>query len=192
MAMYYKMSSDMGGEPNVHMKMLNNKSAQIRSGRYVTDNQQAYIVQLPFRFEMKVRRNEEDDTRQVPRMMAYYEATQLMQKGLVSSLKAQGVDNVQEFPALLVEDGSPIEAQDYVVVNIVGTVACASVADSDSIPFADRLFFNDLVIDTSKTQGLLMFRLAESLIDVLVHESVAKPLIQEKHPYLVFTPLKQA
>ena len=188
--MYFKISGDIGGEPNVTMKKLNNESAMIRSGRLITDQAKAYIMELPFRFAMKVRRND-DGTRQNPRFMAYYEATQLMQKRLFEALQRAGVDNLQSFPAVLSEDGVETPTQDYVVVNVVGTVACASVSESDSIPFADRLFFNDLVIDASKTNGLLMFRLAESLMDVLVHESVAEQLIKGDFPHLIITPLKQ-
>ena len=34
--MYFKISGDIGGEPNVTMKKLNNESAMIRSGRLIT------------------------------------------------------------------------------------------------------------------------------------------------------------
>jgi hypothetical protein len=189
--LYFKMSGDIGGEPNVYMKELNNDSAMVQNGELITDPAEALIVELPFRFEMRTRRNE-DGTRQEPRLMAYYDATQLMHSRLADALQSSGVDNLQTFPAVLSEDGKLAARQDYVVANIVGTVACASLDESDSIPFADRWFFNDLVIDASKTHGLLMFRLAESLLDVLVHETVAKKLMQHNFPYLVLTPLKQA
>jgi hypothetical protein len=188
---YYKMSGEMGGEPNVYMKELNNESAMVQSGKLITDPVKARIFELPFRFEMEVQVNEDDGSREAPRLMAYYDATQLMHKRLVEVLQAAGVDNLQTYPAVLSEAGVVADAQEYVVTNVVGAVACASVDKSDAIPFADRLFFNDLVIDLAQTRGLLMFRLSESLLDVLVHETVAKELMKHAFPYLVLTPLDE-
>ena len=188
--MYYKISGDEGGEPNVYIKAINNTSARIKNGDLITNPSERRIHELPFRFEMKVRRNE-DETRQEPRMSAYYYAAELMHKKLVQALQTEGVDNLQLFPAVIVELGSDIVIEDYVIVNVVGLVACAAISDSDSMPFADGLFFHNLVIDPNKTHGLLMFRLAESKLDVLVHERVAKKLMAQNFPYLVLTPLSE-
>lgn len=40
----------------------------------------------------------------------------------------------------------------------------------------EELVFTRLTIDPGRAQGLLMFRLAESLIDVIVHEKVARAI----------------
>jgi hypothetical protein len=45
------------------------------------------------------------------------------------------------------------------------------------------------MIDESKSHGLQLFRLAESLIDILVHESVMKKMIQNNFIGLTFTPV---
>lgn len=187
--MYFKLSSDMGGEPNVYMKALNNESARVQNGHFIEDLEDKDIDELPFHFQMKVRQNE-DGTRQEPRMSSYYYADELMHKKLVDVLKNSGVDNLQTFPAIITEEARDTIIEDYLVVNVVGLVACAAVDASDSIPFAGGLFFNNLVIEPKKAHGLLMFRLAESKLDVLVHERVAKELQKHDFPYLVLTPLE--
>jgi hypothetical protein len=188
---YYKISGDTGGEPNVYMQALNNTSARIKSGEFIANLKERRIYELPFRFEMQVQRNA-DGSRQEPRLSAYYYARELMQKKLVEVLQSAGVDNLQVFPAVITEEGRDTRIEDYVVVNVVGLVACAAVGASDSMPFAGGLFFNDLVIDPTKTGSLLMFRLAESKMDVLVHERVVKKLQEHQFPFLVLTPLKEA
>lgn len=191
--MYYKITGDMGGEPNVYMQALNNENARIRGGQLIKNLEDKGIDELPFRFQMKVRRNE-DGTRQEPRMSAYYYADEIMHKQVVEVMTSVGVDNLQVFPAVISEQEQDTTnvIEDYVVVNVVGLVSCAAMDASDSMPFADGLFFNNLVIDPSKIGDLLMFRLAESKMDVLVHEKVAKELMKHNFPYLVFIPLKEA
>lgn len=188
--MYYKISGDIGGEPNVLMEALNNETARLQSGVFISDPKAKRISELPFRFNMKVRRNE-DGSRQEPRLSAYYDASQLMRKDLVAALQRAGVDNLQVFPAIITDNERDTALEDYVVVNVVGLVSCAAVDASTAMPFAGGFFFNELVIDPARTGGLLMFRLAESKMDILVHDRVAKELQQHHFPFLVLTPLKE-
>lgn len=178
----------MGGEQNVYMKAINNNFASVRDGEFIDDMEDADIDELPFKFDMKVRRNE-DGTRQEPRLSWYYDSRQLMHKEMVKALTDAGVDNLQVFQAIITEEGIEKIIEDYVVVNIVGVVSCANVEESDSIPFAGGLFFKNLVIDPEKIHGLLMFRLAESMMDVLIHEDVANKLIPLNIPYVTISPL---
>ena len=190
--MYYRMTCDSGGEPNVYIEELSgNENARIRGGQFIGDPATKGIVELPFRFEMRVRRNA-DDTRQEPRLSAYYYAVELMQKRLVEALRSAGVHNLQVWPAVITEQGTSAINEDYVVVNVVGLVAAASASASDSIPFADGVFFKNLVIDPRKAHGLLLFRLAESKMDVLVHEDVAKVLMKQNFQHLVLTPVEES
>lgn len=188
--MYYVMSSDLGAEPNVSMEALNNVSARLKRGEFISDPKARRIFEPQFRFNMSVQRNE-DGTRQEPRLCAYYFARELMHRELVAALQRAGVDNLQLFPAVITEDGRDTSISDYFVVNVVGLVSCAAVGASDALPFAGGFFFNELVIDPARTRGLLMFRLAESQLDLLVHDRVASELKKHDFPFLVLTPLRE-
>lgn len=190
--MFYKITNALGGEQNVFMKALNNQCASVRDGEFIDDLDEADIEELPFRFEMAVRRDERDGSRQEPRLSWYYDGRQLMHKQLVRALQDAGVDNLQVFAAILTEEGFDTVNEDYIVVNLVGLVACANVEKSSAMPFADGLFISELVIDAARTSGLLMFRLADSMMDVLIHESVAEKLIPMNIPYVTITPLVEA
>ena len=57
------------------------------------------------------------------------------------------------------------------VVNIIGLVFCAVKEQFYTHPIADVDYFHSITIEANK---MLMFRLAESQIEVLVHELAAE------------------
>ncbi len=114
----------------------------------------------------------------------------LMREDLVEALKESGVDNVQWFPAILRDTRKRTDHKNYYASNIVGVVACADVSRSRKAAVSDSemidAFFDSLVIDESKTGGALMFRLAESVSAIIVHEKVKKHIEQNQVPNMVF------
>jgi hypothetical protein len=104
----------------------------------------------------------------------------LMSRRLVAALQEAGVDNIQAYETRLINpQGSPPIAPDYYqAVNIVGSVAAADLGASQTNPdVTEKLIsmdFHSLTIDELKARDLLMFRLAENVSAVLVHEHVRK------------------
>lgn len=98
-----------------------------------------------------------------------------------------GIDNVQYFDAILRNDELGLEWSDHKAVNIIGLVACADLTKSvyieitkspSGVPFAH---FSDLVIDSSKTGDLSIFRLAENPSKLLIHERIFE-LVMNNRP----------
>ena len=143
-------------------------------------------LELPYRFEMSVDEGEE------PVIHAWYPGSNIMQQSMVDALHAAGVDNLQVFPAEVKREGSGDDVPGFVVVNIVGAVACADMSKSNAQPLADVSYFRDLVIDAKKTRDLLLFRVAESSMLVLVHEKVATQLKAATLAGLTLTPVKES
>jgi hypothetical protein len=106
-------------------------------------------------------------------MNAYYPEYHLFDSRLVQSMLAAGASNLQVFPAVIRNTHSGEELQTYSVVNIVGLVACANAAKSEGVPLADSTYFLRLLIDPAKVGGASVFRLQESLLDVIVNETLA-------------------
>lgn len=104
----------------------------------------------------------------------YYSGDCLMAGALVEALQGAGVDNLQVFPAVLTDNDTGTVREDYRVVNIVGKVAAADMRQSHAISLGGGQVFTHLTVDPARARDLLMFRLGESLIDVIVHEKVAK------------------
>ena len=138
----------------------------------------------PFKYRYK------DPTKS--QLFDYYSAPDLMSKRLVSALEQAGVDNLQKFEAELVDEATGQVNSDYWVVNIVGLVECANLDSSKTSELGSGYYFHELVIDPSKTQGLLMFRLAQSGIDILVHQKVATAIEQGKFRGVTLTALSES
>jgi hypothetical protein len=186
--MYYKLDTDLAPDVmNTYVRALNNRSALLDDGALIDVD--AEEIELPFKYTMKVRRNE-DGTRQELRMAVYYPGKELMQKELVDVLRRTGIDNLQTFPARIQEDESDLVVDDYLVVNVIGLVACADQEESESMPFVNGEYFTKLVIDPARIGELRMFRLAESQMDVIVHEDVAIAIAERRFPGLLLIPVE--
>jgi hypothetical protein len=143
-------------------------------------------IELPFRYTMTVVENEK------PKFYGWYPGSDLMQERLVKILNDAGVDNLQIFSADIRHADTGEKVRGYVTVNIVGRVSCANIAQSDASPLANVYYFHDLVIDPSRTRGLLMFRVHESPMIVLVHEQVAKAIEAADVSGLTLEPISES
>jgi hypothetical protein len=110
---------------------------------------------------------------------------------MISALHKAGVDNFQCFDALVKDTVNNLVYDNYKVINILGVVAVANLANSnyESHGNDEALIdtdFDSLVIDEKKARGLLMFRLAESVNGIVIHEDVKKVLEQNGIKHLDF------
>jgi hypothetical protein len=185
--MYYKLHIDRTAGLNVYVKRANNISAMLDEGQPIDVEEEG--LQLPFEYSMTVSRNKDGSPQEI-RMAVYYPEEELMHKDLVEALRGAGVDNLQAFPAIIREKDGDRVVDDYLTVNVIGLVEAADGERSDAMPFADGAYFNKLAIDPARAGELPMFRLAESQMDVLVHEDVAKKLTGKNFRGLKLTALK--
>jgi hypothetical protein len=125
-------------------------------------------------------------------MADYYSGPSIMSKRLVETLRQAGADNLQTFPAEITNTTTQEVIRDFVAVNVVGLVSAANDAASTATPVAGKKFFHKLVIDPKRAAGLLVFRLAESLIDIIVEERVAKAVQAGKFRGLGLVPLEES
>lgn len=113
----------------------------------------------------------------------------LMSKRLVEVLVNNGVDNLDIYPAVIMNSESG-ETYQYFAVNIIGMISAADLDASKWASFdGDALFdtsFDRLVIRNESAKEQLIFRLAQSTSTILVHERVKKCIEKEAFPSLVF------
>jgi len=146
---------------------------------FITGKPVAPPDRLPLEYVMEV------DVDESPVMIAFFPHVNVMHARLVHVLAAAGVDNLQVFSARITDPNTNTTYDDYFAVNVVGLVECADMARSDHAPLADLFFFYKLVIIPGKARGLSLFRLAESPIDIIVHERVARAIRNSDFPELV-------
>jgi hypothetical protein len=99
----------------------------------------------------------------------------LMRRDVAAIFDKCGVSNL-DFYTTTVAVPSGLAVPEYLAYNIVGKIAAADMGQSTITPsFGDLLMsaqVHKLVIDPAKTRGALMFRLAESLDGIVVHETI--------------------
>ena len=99
----------------------------------------------------------------------------LMSRKLYERLLSAGIDNLEVYPAEIREAASGKVHSDYVAFNLIGSVAAADLKGSKytdtEAPSIDG-GFTSLKLDELKAKGLLLFRLAEAVNAIVVHEKI--------------------
>jgi len=120
----------------------------------------------------------------------------LMSKELVDALHSAGVDNLDTYPVIIHSETGHPDCYDYLAVNIIGVIAAADMDqseyddDDDDDDDFDGLFdvtFDSIVIDEKKAKGHLLFRMAESVSTVIIHEKIVNVLKEQGGFGLTFT-----
>jgi hypothetical protein len=142
-------------------------------------------IQLPLRFELNPDVNGE--------MPWFFNAGgPLFHNRIVEALRVAGVDNIDVYDVLLIDPADGSEWTEYKAVNIVGLVAAADLSMSEFDPNdSDRLIttkFEKLVLNSAKAKGFLIFRLAEKVTAIIVHEKVKKAIEERRIGPLGFIP----
>jgi hypothetical protein len=108
----------------------------------------------------------------------------LMRQDLLDALAAAGVDNLQLFDAVLQDPQAAREHRDFKAVNVVGVASAADMEKSVMLGTSDSTMidadFDQLVFDEKRPGGLFLFRLAENVSAIVVHEKV-KHMIEERN-----------
>jgi hypothetical protein len=113
----------------------------------------------------------------------------LMTRRLLSALQGAGVDNIESFAAEVYDPRTGETFTDYVAFNIVGTVRAADLSQSTyqapdgSLVSVD---FDSVVLEASRARGVLVFRLAESVNAIVVHDSVRRHVLAKGIDTLTF------
>ncbi len=127
-----------------------------------------------------------------PKVLFDAEAFPVMRIDLFETLKSAGVDNLETFPARLKDEVNNITHTNYVAFNVIGLVAAADLDRSVLMPHENRASlhstdFDALVIDESKTRGLLLFRLAENCSAIVVHHLIKEAVEKAGIPGIIFS-----
>jgi hypothetical protein len=115
----------------------------------------------------------------------------LFTNAMLEAVWKAGVDNLDTYEAVISDPTTGQVYTNYKAVNIIGAVAGADLSKSvfqapSGSPIIDT-DFDSLALNEQKVRGLLMFRLAEAVNGIVVHERVKTRLEQSGIPYLDFT-----
>ena len=113
-------------------------------------------------------------------LLDFFGPASLLSNALYEALIAAGVDNLEVYDAEIQSEDGKIVHKNYKAFNLIGLVKAADMAKSQfSADVPSRLIdasIQKLEIDGDKARGALMFRLAEYVGAVIVHERVKRAI----------------
>ncbi|MDR7212080.1 imm11 family protein [Flavobacterium piscis] len=116
-------------------------------------------------------------------MPMFYSGVLLFSDEMIAILHKIGVTNFQCFDTIIRDTVKEIDHTNYKLINIIGLVAAADFEKSDYDTHGGTALidtdFDSLSIDENKINGQRLFRLAESVNGIVIHEDVKKAL--EEH-----------
>jgi hypothetical protein len=152
-------------------------------GPWMVGQMITYPVQTPLVYEL-----DPDYPGQLQPM--YKAAAPIMREDLLDALASAGVDNLQLFDAVLRDPGTGATHKNYKAVNVVGVVSAADLGASKMMGTTDSTLvdadFHRLVFRDDVPPDLLLFRLAESVNAIVVHEDVKRVVEQRQIPGMTF------
>jgi hypothetical protein len=114
----------------------------------------------------------------------------LFSQEMLSALSAAGVDNVDTYPANIEELETGRRHLNYRAVNILGVVAAADLSKSKYVAHREGALidtdFESLTINERAARDLPLFRLAEAVSGIVIHDRVKRALESAAIRYLDF------
>ncbi|MDL1968314.1 MAG: hypothetical protein LWW97_07125 [Deltaproteobacteria bacterium] len=112
----------------------------------------------------------------------------IMSKKLLNTVREAGVDNIDSYRVELNYADGTLASEDYYAFNLVGKLRAAdldkSVYDDNQPDKLIAMNFDSLLVDENKTYGQLMFRLAENISTILIHERIKKAIEEAGIQYI--------
>ena len=111
----------------------------------------------------------------------YYMGVLLLRDDVISALNQSGVDNCDYYSAKIKNPNTGNSLSNYKAVNIIGAVSAANMGQSNHTTHGKPVIdvdFDSLTIDETKTKNLKLFRLAECITGIVIHESVKEKILE--------------
>ena len=180
MSKYYLMAQKIPDNGTVIRKMSHRRTPLKTGGFFPSDFQPPLSCQLLGKFSGGV-------------MSTFYQSPAVIgTKQFHQDLLDSGVDNIEIQPVVISDVVKDITFDNYLLLNIIGRVSCAEMDKSEYTEIGEGMnTVNKLVIDGAKTNGLLLFLLAEDTDCIIIHEQVYNHLQTKGYTDIYFEELEQ-
>ncbi|MFP2904907.1 imm11 family protein [Pyxidicoccus sp. 3LFB2] len=120
----------------------------------------------------------------------WFSATPVVSNALLEVLRRAGVSNVDAYDAVLVSEDRRTRLEGYKAINILGLLSAADARGTRYAPENPSRYLDasidSLKLDPARTQGALMFRLAQASGSVVVHRRVKEAIEAANLPWISF------
>jgi len=128
--------------------------------------------------------------------LPFYRSPPIATQALIDALAEVGVDNIVTYDVILKSRTDPsIMISGYKAINVIGLIKATrdgTVCLTDSQIGDASTSMKNITLEPSLTKGLYMFRLAESMRTIVVHEKVKQHLESKCFKCLKFTEVDEA
>jgi hypothetical protein len=177
--MFYKM--DQAGPPKRWLDMDDFIAKGYRE-EHTWFRGEAFTTPVPF-MELRLLPHHPDDPGMSEFLAPYMSqcGCDFFRDDLISALQELGIQNLDTYPVSITDPDNGKTYDNYKAVNIIGAISAADMKRSvyqcgDGVANV-HVAFDTLVLKDSLPNGLMMFRLAEYLTTILLHESVRSSLL---------------
>jgi hypothetical protein len=116
--------------------------------------------------------------------------TFVARKEFYEALVAAGVDNVDPYPAVIRNGDTKQEFRDYLLLNVIGVVACADLTASEYDDLGPGIHvIESVAIKGDKLPNAHIFRLGEDRMKIIVSDQVAQRVGAAGFDDVVFEPV---
>ncbi|MBN1501816.1 MAG: hypothetical protein JW982_16780 [Spirochaetes bacterium] len=143
---------------------------------------QPFTIPVPEPLKLNFSRLNRNHPEMSDRVLNFMDAAKfpIFSDKLISSLRSFGVDNFETYNLEIYDPDSNKVYSNYKAVNILGLLKAADMDKStytisDGIPLVN-VEFEELHIDPNKTHDFKLFRLAEKLGPIFIHEKLKRYL----------------
>ena len=122
-------------------------------------------------------------------LMTFYGAPTIMRLDLYEAILSAGADNIEAWSAVVQKADGTLLSDQYVAFNVVGLVSAAGPATTFAAENPSRWIdasVESLDLEPRATHDLFVFRLAESINTVVVHENVKAAVEAQGIPNVQF------
>ena len=116
----------------------------------------------------------------------YIGAYPLYRNDVLQCLSQAGVTNLETFDVKLVNNIDGKVYDNYKAVNILGLIYCLDNDTGNMLEMSEDVLFDGIDINEEKAAGALLFRLAENVTAVIVHEKVVEVFERNMIPGIEF------
>ncbi|MBB1059538.1 imm11 family protein [Marilutibacter spongiae] len=193
---YYRLLEDVPGD-TASLFQRSHAGVETKTGRRLVDYE-ACDAGAPFRGPLVCELDRDSPDAHWPTL--FCSPALIATRGFLDDLQALGIDNLEVHPVRIEGDDLSQPDESYVLLNILGRVSCADLANSDVARIdeggdADEIhpmrIIDRLVLDPARIGVLDMFLVDEDTDCIIVSERVARHLQAKGHPDIRFERLAQ-
>ncbi len=181
------------------LRTLSHDWVFMNTGGLLTDYERLKETGEPFAGPLvcQLDRDDDDEVDDAPASFMptlFLSPTLIATKAFYQDLLAAGVSNIEAHPVIVQDPENHSEIDDYLLLNVLGRVACADQSRSQSNDISDSgerdmQLMTSLVIDSTRAGELDLFLLDEDTSCIIISDRIYQAIKNNRYTGVYFEPI---